>query len=113
VGAPQPGSQLLFESSRYRPAAGRQRTDHHSLIGSEIGKNCPRYVAKTSGHPVALDGVADGFRDNQTDPRPISGLGVAPCVHDDVRLRRSYTVLDGGAELRRPCHPELSREHAA
>jgi hypothetical protein len=34
-------------------------------------------------------------------------------MHNDVRLRRSHPVLDGGAELRRPCHPELSREHAA
>jgi hypothetical protein len=62
---------------------------------------------------VSLHGIADGFGDHQTDPWSPIGLGLTSCVHDDIRLRRSHPVLDGGAELRRPCHPELSREHAA
>ena len=62
---------------------------------------------------MPLDSVADGFGDHQTDPWSSIGLRLTSCMHDDVRLRRSHPVLDGGAELRRPCHPELSREHAA
>ena len=62
---------------------------------------------------MALDCIADGFRNDQTDPGSVTGIGFASCMHDEIRLRRSHTVLDGGAELRRPCHPELSREHAA
>ncbi len=68
-------------------------------------------MPKPSGHLMPLHGVADGFGDDQTDPG--ATVGLTPRVHDDVRLRRSHPVLDGGAELRRPCHPELSREHAA
>jgi hypothetical protein len=94
------------------PASG-QRTDHDALVGSEVRQNCPGDVAEPPGHLMPLHGVADGFGDDQTDQWSAIGLGRTSCVHDDVRLRRSYTVLDGGAELRRPCHPELGREHAA
>ena len=70
-------------------------------------------MAQSTGNLVPLNGVTDRLGDDQTDSGPVDAIRHTSCGHDDVRLRRSHPVLDGGAELRRPCHPELSREHAA
>ena len=94
------------------PARG-QRTYHDALVGTEVWQYRFGHVPQPSGHAVALHSVADGFGNHQTDAWSLIGRGVTSCMHDDIRLRRSHPVLDGGAELRRPCHPELGREHAA
>ncbi len=70
-------------------------------------------MAQSAGNLVSLNGIADRLGDDQSDPRSVAAIGGASCVHNEIWLRRSHPVLDGGAELRRPCHPELSREHAA
>ena len=69
------------------------------------------HVPKAAGDAVALHCRSDGLRDHQPDSR--TALCFPSCVHDDVRLHRSNPMFDRGAELRRPCHPVLSREHAA
>ena len=93
--------------------AGGQRSDHHTLVGGEVRENGFGYMPEPTGYLMPLHRIADRLGDHQTDPWSTLGLCLTPCVHDDIRLRRSHPVLDGGAELRRPCHPELSREHAA
>lgn len=94
-------------------AATGQCPDHDALIGGEVGQDGSSDVTQTARDLMPFDGVADRLGDNQSDPGSITGARSTSCVHDDVRLRRSHPVLDGGAELRRPCHPVLSREHAA
>jgi hypothetical protein len=113
VRTPKTFAQLLFQSSRDSVPTGGQRTDDDSFVSPEVQQNRPGNMTEPTGDLMPLDGIADRFGDYQTDPWSVSGFGGTPRVHDDVRLRRSHPVLDGGAELRRPCHPELSREHAA
>ena len=56
--------------------------------------------------------AANRFGDDEAHGRyRVTGNGGTTCMHDDIRLRGSHSVLDGVAEVRRPSHPVLSREH--
>ena len=69
-------------------------------------------MPQTPCHPVPLYCATYRLRDDEPDARGCIRRVILPAgMHDDIRLRRSNPPLDGVAELRRPCHPVLSREH--
>jgi hypothetical protein len=111
--SPEALFQLLLQAGGKRVAATGQSPDHYAFVDTEVRHNGSRHVAQPAGNLVSLNGIADRFGDDQPDAGSVTATHRASCMHDEIWLRRSHPVLDGGAELRRPCHPELSREHAA
>ena len=66
---------------------------------------------------MAVNSTSHSFGHHEADPWAILHSvtftdEIASGMDDEIRLHRSNTVLDGGAELCRPSHPVLSREHA-
>lgn len=92
-------------------AAARQRANDDPFVRVQVRQDGTGDVTQPPGYSMPLHRGANRLSDNQTDPW--SAVHITTCVHDDVRLRRSYPVLDRGAELRRPRHPVLGRQHAA
>ena len=64
------------------------------------------------GDPVPLNRTAHGPGDDEADLGSMGTAFTAIGMDNKIRLRCSYTAFDRGAEVCRPCHPVLSREHA-
>ena len=112
--AAQPYSKFLSQASRNRSPATRQRSHHDTIPGIQLRDHCPDRVPQPPRHPMAVDSVTHGLRNDKTDPRSSSRpIGIATGVHHQVRLGGPHTVLDGVAELRRPRHPVPGWEHSA
>ena len=67
---------------------------------------------------MSINSRANRFRHHKTDARTTATrVGLthtgATRVHDNIGLHRSDPLRHSGAELRRPSHPVLSREHDA
>lgn len=60
---------------------------------------------------MPLHRTADSLGDDEADFRTMGTAFTAMSMDNKIRLRRSHTAFDGGAEVCRPCHPVLSREH--
>jgi hypothetical protein len=69
-------------------------------------------VAQTPRHPMPIHRTANGFgNDEAHSGNLVTYDGGSARMHHDIRLRGSHSVLDGVTEVRRPCHPVLSRQH--
>lgn len=86
----------------------------------QISEHLAGHVTQPTSHPVPFDRRADRLGDDQPDlrrrRRGNSGGTGSPvtdhtAVHDDVGLYRPSAPFDRRTEIRRPLHPELSREH--
>ncbi len=93
----------------------RQRADHDTIRWIQLAQHRTRRVAQAPGNPVALHRRPHRFRNHQPNPR--SGCTDRPRgplrVHDNVGFDRPHAVLHRRAELHRPRHPVLSRQHVA
>jgi hypothetical protein len=68
-------------------------------------------MAQPPRDSVALDCVANGFRDDKPDARTIVVGRLTHCVHDEIGLHRPHPLADRGTELGRPSHPVPRRKH--
>lgn len=55
------------------------------------------YTRWRSCHLMALNRTADGFGDHESDPGAVRMSGITASVDDEVRLRSSHTLFDGGS----------------
>lgn len=87
-----------------------QSTDDHPIGGVEFGDELPCDVAQFPSDTMPIHRSTNRFRDDQSDLRA-NCRGCTVGMHDEIGLGCTHSVLDGVAELRRPCHPVMSREH--